>query len=297
MERANDKNFFTACDALKQRAPLRVSNLFLDNRQIRRKIADSECYFLQSGLSVFLLAPFHGVMYNLYFLSATPETLGSDLPSLLDEFDFSCPICTSVIGREGQCAPVLSALAANGFVEKNTLLRMVSKKPEEKILQGMRLLAASHLERVSFANEDDAEELLELLGEEFDIVENNLPDLSEIKEDIRKKRIAVIRMDDMIAAMHYFDAENGISHSYFDVVRKKFRGGSGMIFALYIFKLDHFKQEKVNVNRFLAWRDAAKTRLIKNACKGNEHPDGIVIHNLLHPAEPRRNIPQGPATC
>lgn len=297
MERANDKNFFAACDDLKQKAPLRVSNLFLDNRQVRRKIADSECYFLQSGRSLFLLVPFHGVMYNLYFLSATPEALASDLSSLMQEFDFSCPICTSVIGREEQCAPILGAFAANGFVEKNTLMRMLSKKPEEKILAGMRLLAADSLERVSFAKEEDAEELLELLCEEFDIVENNIPDLGEIKEDIRNNRIVVIREGNIIAAMHYFDVENGISHSYFDVVRKEFRGGNGMIFALYIFKLDHFKREGAKINRFLAWRDTSRPRLIKNAGKTNECPDGIVIHNLLHPAEPRGDVPQGGVPC
>lgn len=297
MERANDKNFFAACDALKQKTPLRVSNLFLDNRQICKKIANNACYFLQSGASLFFLVPFHGVMYNLYFLSATPEALASDLSSLMQEFNFSSPLCTSVIGRKEQCAPILSALGANGFMEQNILLRTVCKKPEEKILKAMRLLAADHLEAVSFAKEEDAEELLGLLCEEFDIVENNIPDLGEIKEDIRNNRIVVIREGHIIAAMHYFDVENGISHSYFDVVRKEFRGGNGMIFALYIFKLDYFKREGAKINRFLAWRDTSRPRLIKNAGKSNERPDGIVIHHLLHPAETHTGVSQGPVPC
>ncbi len=281
VERANDKNFFAACDALKQKTPFRVSNLFLDNRQVCKKIENSECFFLQSGQSLFLLTPSHGVMHTLYFLSASPEALTADLPALLAGRNPGCPIRTSVIGREERCRPVVAALEKNGFTTRNTLLRMLIPWPTGKILEGMRLLAADYLEMATFAREQDAEAVRDLIHEEFDIVKNNIPELDEIKETINKNNVTIIRMDGVIAAMHYFHLENGILHGYFDITRKSFRGGNGLMFALNIFELDYFKREGIKINRYYGWRDASKTRLIKSSSKTKAVHDGIAIHNLL----------------
>lgn len=281
MERANEKNFFAACDALKQQTALRVSNLFLDNRQICKKIENSECYFLRGAESLFFLVPSHEVMHSLYFLSASPEALAADLPALLNGADPDRPIRTSVIGREEMCKSVVAALEQNGFTARNTLLRMLIPWPTGKILEGMRLLAADYLGMATFAREEDAEAVRDLIHEEFDIIKNNIPDLDEIRENIKNNNVTIIRMNGVIAAMHYFYLENGILHGYFDITRKSFRGGNGLMFALNIFELEYFKREGIKINRYYGWRDASKTRLIKSSSKTKAVHDGIVIHNLL----------------
>lgn len=289
MERANETNFFAACDALKHRAAPRVSNLFLDQREIQKKIHTSACYFLAAGDSLFFLAPSHEVLYSLYFLSKNPETLGADLPALMSGATLSRPIRSSVIGREDTCLPVVAALEKNGFTTRNKLLRMLLRRPEEKVVEAMRLLAADYLDLASFAREEDAEEIRDLIHEEFDVIENNIPDLEEIRETIRNNNVTVIRMDGTIAAMHYFHVEKGISHGYFDITRKSFRGGSGLMFALNIFESEYFQKTGIHINRSYGWRDASKTRLIKSSRKTDALHDGIVIYNLLWGTYPRKD--------
>lgn len=284
MERANDKNFFAACDALKKRVPLRVSNLFEDPHQLGKKFETSACYFLQTGASIFLITPSHEMLSNLHFLSSSPASLANDLGALVQEAGFPHKARSSVIGREEMCSSIVPILEERGFATRKKLLRMRLGEPDEKILDAMRTLAGDYVKLASFARVEDAEEILALIKDEFDVVGDNIPELDEIRENISKNNVTVLRMDGTIAAMHYFRVDKGISHGYFDITRKDFRGGNGLFFALNIFEREYFKKMGIKINRSLGWREATKTRLVKSSKKTSSFPDGIVIYNMLRQA-------------
>ncbi len=290
MIRADRINFFAACDALKKDYACHTGNLFLNSAELASKFENESCHFHRGDKSIFLLLPSHGDMQSLHFLTAGPDALASDLPAFLRQA-FPLPdLKTSIIGPEDLCDSIYPVMEANGFVTIKKLISMRLAKPQEKIIAAMRVLADNYIEFASFAEENDAEEILDILCEEFDIVGDNIPRVEEIRENIKRKNVTIIRMNGKIATLHYFQVEKGIAHGYFDMTRKEFRGGNGLIFALNIFEHEYFKKAGIRINRSYGWREEIKTRLVKSSSRSSSFPDGIVIYNMLHKSKPGYKI-------
>lgn len=281
MELVNEVNFFAACDDLKKNYHCKISNIFMDSHELRRKFSNKVCNFHMAEKSIFLLVPAQGDMQGMFFISADPDSFAIDLPSFMAQARQFTSIKTSLIGKENTCQPILTSLENNKFTTIKKLLRMRLGIPDDKMISAMRLLADNYRDMASFADENDAEEILSIICEEFDIVGDNIPDIDEVRENIRKKNVTIIKMDNKIATLHYFHVENGIAHGYFDITRKEFRGGNGLIFALNLFEHDYFKSCNIKINRSYGWRDATKTRLVKSSSKTSSFPDGIVLYNML----------------
>lgn len=281
MKQANETNFFAAYDDLKKNYHCKSHNIFMDSKELGRKISSQICHFHETPRSVFLLCPSHGDMQEMYFVSADPKSFSVDLPYFMSYVDQFSSVKISVIGKDDSCMPIVSALKDNGFAIVKKLLRMRLGAPDDKFISAMRLLASDYINMASFACEDDADEILSIICEEFDIVGDNIPSLNEIRENISKRNVTVVRINNVIASVHYFMVENGISHGYFDITRKEFRGGNGLFFALNLFEHDYFKSNNIKINRSYGWRDAAKTRLVKSSNKTSSFPDGVVIYNMI----------------
>lgn len=281
MERVNETNFFAACDDLKKKYHCKINNIFMNSQELSRKFANQICHFHRANSSVFLLLPSHGDMQAMYFISVDPETFAKDLPSFISQAEQFSSIRTSVIGKEETCKSIIQPLENKRFVIIKKLLRMRNGASSDKIFSAMRILAANYIDNTQFAEYRDAEEILSLLCEEFSIVGDNIPTLEEIKDNIEKRNVAIVRINDKIGAIHYFHVEKGIAHGYFEVTRKEFRGGDGLLFSLYIFEHDYFKRMGTKINRSYGWREATKTRLVKSSSQLNSFHDGVVIYNML----------------
>ena len=249
MEKVNEVKFFAAYDNLKKNYHCKISNIFMDSHELRRKLSNQACHFHMAEKSIFLLLPSHGDMQVMFFISADPASFAIDLRSFMVQARQFQSIKTSLIGKENTCQPILASLEDNNFATIKKLLRMRLGIPDDKIISAMRLLADNYRDMASFADDKDAEEILSIICEEFDIVGDNIPDIDEIRENIRKKNVTIIRIDNKIATLHYFHVENGIAHGYFDITRKEFRGGNGLIFALNLFEHDYFKSCNIKISR------------------------------------------------
>lgn len=284
MELMSADNFFSSYDSLKASEQCRVGNIFQSSDELLDIVNHCNCRFLRTGKSIFLLVPVHENLDELFFISANPESFASDIPVLFSHFTDFASIKASIIGKEETVGELVGILANNGFVTVKKLLRIRLGLPNSKIVASMRMLAEEYVPYAAFAEEKDAEEILDIILEEFDLVGDNVPNLDGIRKNIRKKNVTVLRIDGTIASVHYFRVEKGISHGYFDITRKGFRGGNGFIFALNIFEIDYFKKMNIKITRSYGWRDAAKTRLVKSSAKTNAFPDGVVIYNMLRRA-------------
>lgn len=281
MELMSADKFFSALDALKASEQCRVGNIFQSSDDLSDIVNRGNCRFLKTGKSIFLLVPIHDNLKELFFLSANRESFASDIPVLFSRFPDTASIKASIIGKEETGSDLAGILADNGFSVVKKLLRIRLGAPDPKIMKSMRILAEEYLPYAEFAEEKDAEEILDIIMEEFDLVGDNVPSLEEIRKNIRKKNVTILRIDGTIASVHYFRVEKGIAHGYFDITRKKFRGGNGFIFALNIFEYDYFQKMNIKITRSYGWRDASKTRLVKSSSKTNAFPDGVVIYNMI----------------
>jgi len=192
--------------------------------------------------------------------------------------NFSCR--ASVVGKYPHAEEESNCFKDNGFILTKKLLRMRLNKASDNIIEIMRPYAQEYDVYMSFAGVNDAEEILEILKGEFDIVADNIPEVKKIRNDIKNRQVVILKKNNQIASLQYFNFYNNTLHSLYDVTRKEYRR-EGFFMALAVFVNDYFTAlGKKNV-RALGWRDAAKQKLVKHARKSNQHPDGVVIYNML----------------
>lgn len=289
MQPATFESFSAAHDALKGQRRCTVTNLFLDSHALRVLLAEKTCPLHVAEGALFLLIPYHEAYYDCLYLAADGIAFAEGLRQLLESYHEPLALRGSSVGKEPQTGEVADLFRQHGFVLTKKLLRMQLKRAPEKILNAMRPYADEYRECMSFAVPEDAEEILDLLKEEFDLVADNLPELSAIREHTLRQEIAVLRRDGKIASLHYFHMHMNALHSLYDVTRKEYRR-EGFFMALASFVQDHFiKQGKKNV-RALGWRDASRQKLVKHAKKSNQQPDEVVIYNMLWTPSPDRSV-------
>lgn len=289
MQHATFERFSAAHDALKARTRCTITNLFLDSRTLRALLTEKRCLTHVEEGALFLLIPYHETYYDCLYLAADGSALADGLGLLVEAYHEPLALRGSCVGREPQAGEAAELFRRQGFVLTKKLLRMQLRRAPEKMLTAMRSYADEYRECMSFANPEDAEEILALLKEEFDLVADNLPELDAIRENILRGQVAVLRRDGKIASLHYFSLVRNTLHSLYDVTRKEYRR-EGFFMALATFVDEYFtKQGKKNV-RALGWRDATRQKLVKHAKKSNQPPDGIVIYNMLRTPASDRSV-------
>ena len=278
----NAASYFSAFDALKREHLLPCTNLFLNSKELENIFRQNQCFFHRAAASIFLIIPFHPGICKFYYSSKSARHLLEDLPPFLKDYSLGASLAASVIGKGQEQQAQTDALTANGFSPVKKLLRMRLEAPPPRVLAAMRSLAAEYLDSVSFASLDDAEEIHSILVREFDLVGDNVPTLQELEENIRHKNVSVVKMNGIIAAVHYFSFGAGVKHGYFDVTLEQFRKKSGLLFALNIFEDKYFQARQMKIRRSYGWRQAGDKRLLKNSALINSSPDGVVIDNLIY---------------
>ena len=113
---------------------------------------------------------------------------------------------------------------------------------------------------VAFPDVSEAKEIFEILCEEFDLIEDNIPEPEQIIKDIESRFVAVIKKDNKIIAISYNQIKNRIRSCIYEYVRKDFRAG-GIMFSLNHFINKYFFEHE-NIIRTYGWRDVTKKRLI-----------------------------------
>ena len=280
MRDATFELFASMHDALKARHPCTLCNIFQDSLALRKLLAEKPCLLHKAERAFFLLIPYHEYYHDCLYLAADIAALEEGLEGLLTAYCSPLAIRGSVIGKERLAEEVALAFQRQGFRLEKKLLRMLLGKAPEKIRKALLVFVEEYRNSVSFARPDDAEEVLEILLESFDLVADNIPELSAIRENIAKQQVAILRRDDKILSLNYFDYSNGQIRSLFDVTRKEYRK-EGLFLAIQVFLKNYFTALNMNVLRFVGWRDVTAIKLLKHSEESNQHVDGVVIYNML----------------
>lgn len=281
MQYATPEQFFTAYDNLKAQCRCKYSNIFLDSQALQGTILRKKCFFYQCENSIFILIPYHNSYYDCLFMAKDDEALTSGFASLQRQYFEALPVRCSIIGKEPLAGSIANKLEEVNFKLTKKLLRMQTEGAKPKVLAAMRLFAEEYRDKMFFAEEKDAKEILEILKDNFDVIADNLPEYEAIVENIAKKQVAVLRQDNRIASLDYFVIQNSAFHGIYNVTRKEYRGGNGFFMALSTFVNEHAQSLGLRYARSHGWIDATNMSLVSHAHKTNKNFDGIVIYNML----------------
>lgn len=279
MEKATPSLFQESADAVKRRYAPVIQNIFLDAGALARVLEEKPCKLARQDKSLFLLVPRHESFYDLLYLSAGPVELAADLHRFLLSSPGLPNLRASVIGKEGQVEPVVEAFARHGFFLGRKIARMRNFVDIHKVEEQIVSLCEEEKCEIGYALPGEEQAVLNLLLEEFDPRSDNLPELGEIAENIRKKQVIVIRDEGKIIALHYYTIQNSMSYGWYDVITRAFRN-KHLYLHMMRFQYELWKNRERPVRSY-SWRDVNNKRLMALARRSNQLPDGVYIYNML----------------
>jgi hypothetical protein len=273
MQQASLNHFIHLADIIKINYKNTVSNIFLDANKLHNIISIKDCYIYYVTNAVFLLIPQHNKYYDCLFI-AQKSALYNIVSLFISTYNEEFPLRISIIGTEPSAKELAEIFENCGFILCKRLSRMrINGVAPEAVKKVTNNLSTND---VQFAEVKDAEEILNMLLDEFDMYGDNIPELSDIIDNIGMKQVLIIKKDGKIAALHYFQVQNGQHHAIYDLSRKEFRKDSLFL------ELTKFINSNIRpATRYYGWRDTANKRLMKLAKIYNEVPDGIYIYNMV----------------
>ena len=206
---------------------------------------------------------------HFYFCAAGLPALQREIPQL-EEFKME-PLVTDVVGSGPALDELLAALQSCGFRNYARLQRMMRSAPQNGVPP-----ADTNLE-VIYAGSADSRAVLDLIESAFDRYGEQLPSLDEIKAAVGARQILMVKRDEAIAGLLFFETQGVSSTVRFWVVAEKFRAlrvGSALML--------HYLNLHSAVRRFTLWVTATND----NAIRKYEHfaykPDGLMDHILAN---------------
>lgn len=292
MEKCLLNNYIKAIDFIHEENGRYITNNFFNFNEIKDILNKKDCFFYDFCSTFFLIIPYHNVYYDLIYYSKGKEYLYKDILYFINNYDYEYPVRASIIGKEPVTGNISELFEKSGFKLVKKLGRVVfdSVKNDNVVsfVNSFSDIQGNYEESINvkdeknamipvFAKPSDADNILEMLLEEFDMCGENVPELNEIIENIKKNQVAIIKKDNLIIAVNYFNIKNKIRFCIYEYVRKEFRKNSPM-FILNNF-IDKYIDKNGGIRRSYGWRDVSKKRLIRVYQSLGERFDGVYIYN------------------
>ena len=175
-----------------------------------------------------------------------------------------------VVGREGSLDGLIGAVETAGFKRYSQLVRLA--RPAAAVSE-----AAPSTHEVTWAGKADAPAIMSLLEGSFDRYADQLPAPYELEAAIEAKQILVIRVEQALAALLFFETQGATSTVRYWAVDERHRAnrfGAALI--------RHYFNTQPAVRRFVLWVTADN----KNAVEKYRHygytTDGLIDHVLVN---------------
>jgi hypothetical protein len=127
-------------------------------------------------------------------------------------------LASSLVGRKDEVAPWAAEYASAGFSHTTTLLRAQLAQTGQAPAEGVEADSGIEVARI-----EDAEEIHAALLANFDVYEDQIPSLEEIREAAASGTILLVREEDRIAALHYYIRTGLTSRSRYWLVLPEYR--------------------------------------------------------------------------
>jgi GNAT superfamily N-acetyltransferase len=206
---------------------------------------------------------------RLYFCAQSPATLAQELqqlPPITTE-----KLATDLVGPESSLVELLKLAEQAGFRRYSRLVRLARTASVATSSDG------PSPSPISFAAGSDAPAILGLIEHSFDRFADQLPTLYEIEAAIATRQIFVVKQNEGIGALLFFETQGLTSMIRYWLVAEQFQSrGFGSALMRYYFS------RQPGVRRFILWVTATNDNAIQKYQHYGYTPDGLVDHVLVN---------------
>lgn len=276
----NYQKIFDKLDSFRASHNIKYNNFGSDKNDFQESIHGKSVTIATDQHSLVIIIPKHSKQYyDIVFFTENPECFATLIKNILPHLPPG-KFRTSITykARQDEVHPIANALQCIGFVTAKKHMR-ISPPPLQNLKEQYEELT-KHITLIpTFATEEDAQQVYDLLLEEFDPCNDNIPEKEDIVQNIRNKGVVILKENSKILSMNYFTIKNSILYGWFDITRKEYRNQFLFLkISLFLFDL---KKHGFNVTRSYGWRDITNKRLKKFSTLTKETPSNIFIHHLV----------------
>ena len=205
---------------------------------------------------------------HLYFCAASPSAFGGEIGQL--SVIRTHKLAIDIVGPEASLTELLSLAEQGGFRRYSRLVRLA------RVASPITPTFVPAAPGINVAIKGDAPEILALIEGSFDRFADQLPTLYEIEAAIAARQILIIRQNEQIAALLFFETQGLTSTIRYWLVAAPFHShglGSTLI--------RHYFSSQPAVRRFILWVTATNQNAIQKYQHYGYAPDGLVDHVLV----------------
>lgn len=249
-------------DDWRRRTPSHIHNFGPDKHDY---LHQSRTPYIEHGEgALFLLVPrhdFHEIIFFVKTIDQLPGALTNLIQKLGAEKQYRITLNYKQPDPENENDLIRACFQA-GFIraKRTTRIRVNQNQTGRQKRRQQLLSLTAHIPFTpEWACPGDEQKILNLLQEEFDPCADNLPELDEIRQNIEKQQVAIIRHEGNIIAAHYFTIKNQIYYSWYDITQKAWRGDF-LFLKIELFINDYLEQHNIRLTRSHGWRDVTNKR-------------------------------------
>lgn len=209
----SEKEVYYNISVIKREADQYITNFYFTGSKIKDLIYNHKLYIIDNINNIFFLRKNDG-FYNLYFCSSNKSFLKKSLAEGLKNIKF--PIVIDLIGKEKIIKELKEIFIKNNFDYYTTFIRM------SKINDNNNILRTTN--NILFAKLEDSSEIYNIISSNFNKYSEHLPSQEEIKNAINKYSILIIKEENKIVALLFFDKIGYSSTLRYWYVDKNFLG-------------------------------------------------------------------------
>lgn len=273
------EQYIAQVDLIKKAKCKPISNIYEDINSIKVMCKAKQANVFSTPNCILLFTLKHNIFYECWYFAEDIIALEATFHLFLKTYTKTLPIRFMVVGKDENTLHICEALNTIGCTLKASLSRLLSCMNDTMV---KALQDEYSADIVEVANPDDAQEIFDMLKSEFDLYADNIPEFVEVKENIDKQQVFIIRKDNKIALLHYFTVKNNILYGYYDLVRKEYRNEQ-LYFSLILFIYNYIA--KNNIKRRYEWRNITKKRLAKIPIANINEKATIYINFYLYNPE------------
>lgn len=270
--------FKNVLNHVEEKGRLQQSFQIVDIKNIEIQLAKKNCLIFFNEESVVLLIPVFDY-YDTYVFFTSLKRLNQlflEIKATVTDVGIS-KLRLSLCGKEKQEeTDYFHSIKDLGFIISKKIARYNLDRSKNKKVSYLLSLVPEQYRNAEYAKLEDAEQILDLMLSEFDPIGDAVPELNDIREQIRKKSVVCIKNGAEVIAFHYFQIVNNIYFGLFDYTKKNYRNHF-LLFAISAFLKEHLPK---NIKRGYGWRDVNNKRTSKYAKENGECGDGIFVWNL-----------------
>lgn len=270
--------YFETLNGLKMTRRIPLTNNLYDSATLAELLASKpDARLFVSDAALLLLLPRHGQYDELLFHGAGIDSLRGLLGRYLESPDFIRPVSVRVSAK----GPVLSdydqLFTGLGLIAGKKLGRTCIRGWTGKNYRLAMSLADDRLKETRFAAPGEEGEILAILRATFDVMDEGVPELDEIREAINNKNVIVVDVDGRIGCVAYYSLENNIYRGLFDATLPAYRKDFIYLNTLKFFA-NYKKAANLVIKKSYGWRDLSKKRLVRFAKNLEQQLDGVCLY-------------------